>query len=102
MRVRVRTDGALHEIMTLPGPMGPSLVSRIKVMSDMNIVERRRPQDGQMAVTIDGRDLDVRVSTTPTVFGEKCVMRILDKTRAVIELPGARHVGRDATSATTT
>ncbi len=87
VRVRVRTDGALHQITTLPGPMGPSLVSRIKVMSDMNIVERRRPQDGQMAVTIGNRDLDVRVSTMPTAFGEKCVMRILDKTRAVIELP---------------
>ena len=87
VRVRVRTDGALHQITTLPGPMGPSLVSRIKVMSDMNIVERRRPQDGQMAVTIGGRDLDVRVSTAPTAFGEKCVMRILDKTRAVIKLP---------------
>ena len=50
VRVRVRTDGALHQITTLPGSMGPSLVSRIKVMSDMNIVEKRRPQDGQMAV----------------------------------------------------
>ncbi len=87
VRVRVRTDGALHQITTLPGPMGPSLVSRIKVMSDMNIVERRRPQDGQMAVSLGGRELDVRVSTMPTAFGEKCVMRILDKTRAVIELP---------------
>ena len=87
VRVRVRTDGALHQITTLPGPMGPSLVSRIKVMSDMNIVERRRPQDGQMAVTIAGRDLDVRVSTAPTAFGEKCVMRILDKTKAIITLP---------------
>jgi type IV pilus assembly protein PilB len=67
--------------------MGPSLISRIKVMSDMNIVERRKPQDGQLAVTVAGRDLDVRVSTTPTVFGEKCVLRVLDKTKAVIELP---------------
>jgi type IV pilus assembly protein PilB len=86
VRVRVRTDGALHEIMTLPAPMGPSLLSRIKVMSDMNIVERRKPQDGQMAVDVMGRDLDVRVSTTPTVFGEKCVLRLLDKSRALIEL----------------
>ena len=93
VRVRVRTDGALHQITTLPGPMGPSLVSRIKVMSDMNIVERRRPQDGQMAITIGDRELDVRVSTMPTAFGEKCVMRILDKTRAVIELPA---LGMDA------
>src|SRR5689334_8556895 len=88
VRVRVRTDGALHEVMTLPAPMGPSLISRIKVMSDMNIVERRKPQDGQLAATVAGRELDVRVSTTPTVFGEKCVLRVLDKSKAVIELPG--------------
>ena len=93
VRVRVRTDGALHQITTLPGSMGASLVSRIKVMSDMNIVERRRPQDGQMAVTVGNRDLDVRVSTMPTAFGEKCVMRILDKTRAVIQL---RELGMSA------
>ena len=86
VRVRVRTDGALHQITTLPGSMGASLVSRIKVMSDMNIVERRRPQDGQMAITVGNRELNVRVSTMPTAFGEKCVMRILDKTRAVIPL----------------
>jgi type IV pilus assembly protein PilB len=88
VRVRVRVDGALHEVMTLPAQMGASLLSRIKVMSDMNIVERRKPQDGQLAATIAGRDLDVRVSTTPTVFGEKCVMRVLDKSKAVIDLPG--------------
>ena len=102
MRVRVRTDGALHQVTTLPGPMGPSLVSRIKVMSDMNIVERRRPQDGQMAVTIGGRELDVRVSTTPTVFGEKCVLRILDKTQRGHRAARPRHGRRDRTSATTT
>jgi type IV pilus assembly protein PilB len=88
VRVRVRTDGALHEVMSLPGSMSASLISRIKVMGDMNIVERRKPQDGQLAVTVAGRDLDVRVSTTPTVFGEKCVLRVLDKTKAVIDLPG--------------
>jgi type IV pilus assembly protein PilB len=88
VRIRVRTDGALHETMSLPGSMGGPLISRIKVMSDMNIVERRKPQDGQLAIQLAGRDLDVRVSTTPTVFGEKCVMRVLDKTKAVIDLPG--------------
>jgi type IV pilus assembly protein PilB len=88
VRIRVRTDGALHEVMTLPAPMGASLISRIKVMSDMNIVERRKPQDGQMAVDVMGRELDVRVSTAPNVFGEKCVLRLLDKSRAVIELRG--------------
>ena len=88
VRIRARTDGALHQVMTLPSQMGPSLISRIKVMSDMNIVERRKPQDGQLAVNVAGRELDVRVSTTPTVFGEKCVLRVLDKTKAVIDLPG--------------
>ena len=89
VRVRVRTDGALHEVMTLPASDGcVADLSRIKVMSDMNIVERRKPQDGQLAATIAGRELDVRVSTTPTVFGEKCVLRVLDKTKAVINLPG--------------
>ncbi len=86
LRVRVRTDGALHELITLPASMAQSLVSRIKVMSDMNIVERRRPQDGQFTITVGGTDLDVRVSTTSTVFGEKCVMRLLDKTRALYQL----------------
>ena len=86
VRVRVRTDGALHEVLSLPVSMATPLVSRIKVMADMNIVERRRPQDGQIEMTVDGHDLDVRVSTTATVFGEKCVMRLLDRTRAVLTL----------------
>jgi len=86
LRVRVRTDGALHELITLPASMAQSLVSRIKVMADMNIVERRRPQDGQFATSVAGTDLDVRVSTTSTVFGEKCVLRLLDKTRALYRL----------------
>jgi type IV pilus assembly protein PilB len=86
VRVRVRTDGALHEVLSLPVSMATPLVSRIKVMADMNIVERRKPQDGQIEITIDGHDLDVRVSTTATVFGEKCVMRLLDRTRALFSL----------------
>ena len=86
LRVRVRTDGALHELMKLPASMGSPLVSRVKVLADMNIVERRRPQDGQLQVTVAGRDLDVRVATSSTVFGEMCVMRLLDKTRAFYKL----------------
>ena len=86
VRVRVRTDGALHEVLSLPISMATALVSRIKVMADMNIVERRRPQDGQIELTVEGHDLDVRVSTTATVFGEKCVMRLLDRTRALLTL----------------
>jgi type IV pilus assembly protein PilB len=88
VRVRARTDGALHEIMTLPAGMATPLVSRIKVLADMNIVERRRPQDGQLEIEVAGRALDVRVATSPTVFGEKCVLRLLDKTRAFLDLEG--------------
>ncbi len=86
LRIRNRVDGALHEVLSLPVDMGPALVSRIKVMANMNIVERRRPQDGQIEVTIDGVPLDVRVATTATVQGEKCVLRILDKRRALFRL----------------
>ncbi len=86
VRIRNRIDGALHEVVSLPAEMAPSLVSRIKIMAEMNIVERRRPQDGQFAVTVEGRDLDVRVSTTSTVFGEKAVLRLLDKSRAMLQL----------------
>jgi type IV pilus assembly protein PilB len=86
VRIRNRVDGALHEVLNLPEGMGPALVSRIKVMANMNIVERRRPQDGQLEATVDGIPLDVRVSTTSTVQGEKCVLRILDKRRALYEL----------------
>ena len=86
VRIRNRVDGALHEVLSLPANMGPALVSRIKVMANMNIVERRRPQDGQLEATVDGVGLDVRVATTSTVNGEKCVLRILDKRRALFEL----------------
>lgn len=86
VRIRFRIDGALKEILQLPATIGPGLVSRIKIMANMNIVERRRPQDGQLAITIDGTEVDVRVATVATIMGEKCVMRILDKTRSVLRL----------------
>jgi type IV pilus assembly protein PilB len=86
VRVRFRIDGALKQVLELPASMGPGLVSRIKIMADMNIVERRRPQDGQLTTTIDGKEVDVRVSTVSTIMGETCVMRILDKTRSVLRL----------------
>jgi len=86
VRIRFRIDGALKEILQLPAAIGPGLVSRIKIMANMNIVERRRPQDGQLAITIDGTEVDVRVATVATIMGEKCVMRILDKTRSVLRL----------------
>ncbi|HVA09447.1 MAG TPA: GspE/PulE family protein, partial [Acidimicrobiales bacterium] len=73
----------LKDELSLPASMGPGLISRIKIMGGMNIVERRRPQDGQFSTTIDGRQIDVRVATVATLWGENCVMRILDKVRSV-------------------
>ena len=86
LRVRFRIDGALKEILMLPAAMGVGLVSRIKIMAGMNIVERRRPQDGQLTTEIDGSSTDVRVSTAATIWGEKCVLRILDRNRSVLRL----------------
>ncbi len=86
LRIRYRIDGNLVEAQTLPLHMHSSLVSRLKIMAGMNIVERRRPQDGQFSTTVDGREVDVRVATVSTVFGEKLVMRLLDKRRSTIGL----------------
>jgi len=85
--VRYRIDGAMTEAIRLPRAMGPGISSRIKVMSELNIVERRRPQDGQFGLQVDGRPIDVRCSVVPTVHGEKIVLRLLDKTRSLISLP---------------
>jgi type IV pilus assembly protein PilB len=86
VRVRYRIDGALHDVMALPDSMGPAIASRLKITAGMNIVERRRAQDGQIAMTIDGRDLDIRVATTGTIWGEKVVLRLLDKSRPLYRL----------------
>ena len=87
LRVRFRVDGALHDAGRLPAGIAQPLVSRLKILADMNIVERRRAQDGQFAVTVDGRQLDVRVATTATIWGEKAVLRLLDKSRSLLQLP---------------
>lgn len=86
VRVRYRIDGALHYAAGLPVTMGPAVISRIKIMAGMNILERRRPQDGQIAMDIEGRPLDIRVSTAPTVWGEKAVLRLLDKSKPLYRL----------------
>jgi type IV pilus assembly protein PilB len=86
VRIRFRVDGALKEVLSLPDVMGPGLVSRLKIMAGMNIVERRRPQDGQLTTTIDGAPVDVRVATVATIAGESCVLRILDKTKSLFRL----------------
>jgi type IV pilus assembly protein PilB len=86
VRVRFRIDGALKDVLQLPLAIGPGLVSRIKVLATMNIVERRRPQDGQFTVNIDETNVDVRVATVATIMGESCVLRLLDKKRSVLGL----------------
>ncbi|MFN8050411.1 MAG: GspE/PulE family protein [Acidimicrobiales bacterium] len=86
VRVRYRIDGALSEAIRLPRRMGAPISSRIKVMAELNIVERRRPQDGQFSLSIDRRPVDVRTSVVGTMHGEKIVLRLLDKTRSLIGL----------------
>ncbi|MCD6567211.1 MAG: type II/IV secretion system protein [Dehalococcoidia bacterium] len=87
LRVRYRVDGALREVMSLPLKIHPVLTSRIKIMSDMNIADHLRPQDGQFSTESKGRLIDVRVATAPTVYGETTVLRLLDKSLAVMDLP---------------
>ena len=86
VRVRFRIDGQLVEAVQLPLTAHNPLVSRLKIMSKMNIVEKRAPQDGQFSTKVDGRPLDVRVSSVATVFGEKIVMRLLDKSKSMVGL----------------
>ncbi len=86
VRIRYRLDGILHTQQTLPKSMHPVLIARIKIVSNMNIAERRLPQDGRMKVDFELRQVDIRVSTLPTVHGEKCVMRLLDANNAVMHI----------------
>ena len=86
VRIRYRVDGVLHEVMRSPKRVQSGLVSRLKIMADLNIAERRLPQDGRVTATIAGRAVDLRVATLPTVFGEKIVMRVLDKGTALLDL----------------
>jgi type IV pilus assembly protein PilB len=86
VRVRYRIDGALNDVLDLPGSIGPAIVSRVKILGEMNIVERRRPQDGQISMEVEGRGVDIRVSTTAVMGGEKVVMRLLDKSRPLFKL----------------
>jgi type IV pilus assembly protein PilB len=86
LRIRFRIDGVLHEVMRSPRSIQAGVISRLKVMADINIAERRLPQDGRITMRISGRSIDLRVATLPTVYGEKVVMRILDKSQAVLRL----------------
>ena len=79
--VRFRIDGELHRIMKVPDSMAQSVVSRVKVLADMDVTERRRPQDGHFELRMDRNNFDFRISTLPAIMGEKIVIRILDETR---------------------
>ncbi|MGA9262184.1 MAG: type II secretion system ATPase GspE [Desulfobacterales bacterium] len=86
-KVRYRIDGILYDLLTPPKWIQAALISRIKVMAKLNIAEKRLPQDGRLDIKIGAQDIDVRVSTIPTQFGERVVLRLLNKTSAVFDLP---------------
>jgi len=86
LKVRFRVDGILHEQATIPKQMQAAVLSRIKIMSDMNIATKRIPQDGRFRLNIEGGQIDMRVSSMPTMFGENIVMRLLDTTSILIGL----------------
>jgi type IV pilus assembly protein PilB len=86
VRVRFRVDGVLHDVMHSPKNIQGGLISRLKVMADLNIAEKRVPQDGRISMRVGGRTLDLRVATLPTVYGEKIVIRVLDKSQALMRL----------------
>ena len=86
LRVRFRTDGVLHEIVSPPKRLEPAIISRLKIMSNLDIAERRLPQDGRIKLRHGAREIDFRVSILPTIFGEKAVLRILDKEALQLDL----------------
>ncbi|NQV05649.1 Flp pilus assembly complex ATPase component TadA [bacterium] len=86
LRIRFRIDGVLHEVMSTPRSVSGAVVSRLKIMADLDIAERRVPQDGRVSLRVGGRPIDLRVATLPTIYGEKVVIRILDKDDAILAL----------------
>ena len=86
LRIRYRIDGILQDMMSLPLNVRRSLISRIKILSDLNIADHQRPQDGQFTTVAKGREIDVRVAMAPSVWGEMSVLRLLDKSMAVLQL----------------
>ena len=92
--IRMRIDGVLHDILTVPKKLQNSVISRIKIMVDMDIAEKRVPQDGRANVRVKGRDFDLRVSTLPTKYGEKIVIRFLEKSAALLTKEGIGLTGK--------
>jgi type IV pilus assembly protein PilB len=86
LRVRYRIDGVLHEMMSPPKSVQAGITSRLKIMADINIAERRLPQDGRIGIVVQGKQIDIRVATLPTVHGEKLVLRLLDKSSVLLKL----------------
>ena len=84
--IRFRIDGVLHEIMSVPRRMQAGVISRLKIMAELDIAERRVPQDGRIGLMVGGKPIDMRVATLPTVYGEKIVMRLLDKSNVMLDL----------------
>jgi general secretion pathway protein E len=86
LKVRYRIDGVLHEVLSPPKALQPRITSRLKVMADLNIAETRLPQDGRIAIRVRNREIDIRVSVVPTAFGERMVLRLLDKSGGMLSL----------------
>ncbi|MGA1869227.1 MAG: type II secretion system ATPase GspE [bacterium] len=95
LRVRYRIDGVLYDTLTPPKRYQTAILSRIKIMSKMNIAEKRLPQDGRIKITVGDREIDIRVSTVPTAFGERAVLRLLDKYGSFLRL---EELGMDGTT----
>lgn len=87
LRIRLRVDGSLHDIEPAPFSMRLAILSRLKVLAKLDIAESRLPQDGRAKIAIRGSDIDLRVSTTPTIYGESIVIRLLDRTSVELDLP---------------
>jgi len=94
LKIRCRVDGVLREVMQLPKSIEPALVSRIKILSNLKIDEHRIPQDGQFAVNVAGKEVDLRIAVSPVVWGEQVVIRLLDKTGNTFDLEQMGYVGR--------
>jgi type IV pilus assembly protein PilB len=95
LRVRYRIDGVLHEMQIAPKSIQSGVISRVKIMSDIDIAERRKPQDGRMSVQHGGRKIDLRVATLPTVWGEKIVLRILDNPNSSLDVRDLAFLDRN-------
>jgi len=94
LRVRYRIDGVMHEVMTSKKDLLPAIISRVKVMAKLDIAERRLPQEGRIHIIVEGREVDFRISSMPTINGEKIVMRVLDRRNALFDLTKLGFSGR--------